>query len=321
LNVPSSLYQGSGKSSVGLFPMSMTAGLMQGISIIVLLLFSLCHIGLALAEDDAAVLREKYAALMPQLSSNQFQRMLYLDSVESSSLLKGDIYAVVDYSFAVVSSAFSDSDQGPSNWCNAMMLHPNIKYCHASGSNNDKKLSVNMGKKTMQSLAFTYQMIFNYHAAATTQEYFRVNLNADSGPLGTRDCRIALEAVAIDGKRTFLHLAYSCSYGMAGLMVMKTYLATIGRDKIGFTDTVQSDGKPGYIGGVRGMVERNTMRYYLAIDAYLSALTLPIDKRLEKRLSKWFSGAEQYPRQLHEADRQEYMQIKYQEYKRQQAAQ
>ncbi|NPT53878.1 hypothetical protein GNZ13_04465, partial [Paraburkholderia sp. 5N] len=72
---------------------------------------------------------------------------------------------------------------------------------------------------------------------------------------------------------------------------------------------------------VRGLVERNTMRYYLAIDAYLGALSSTPDKRLEQRLTTWFDATEQYPRQLHEVDRQAYMQMKYKEYERQQAAQ
>jgi hypothetical protein len=102
---------------------------------------------------------------------------------------------------------------------------------------------------------------------------------------------------------------------MAGWLLMKSYLSTIGRNKVGFTiNGIQPDGKPSYIGGMRGLVERNTMRYYLAIDAYMSALALPADKQLEKRLSKWISAAEQYQQQLDEMDSQEYIQMKYKEY-------
>jgi hypothetical protein len=295
---------------------------MQTLRIIVLLLCSLCCSGPAPAADDAATLHQKYAALTPQLSNNQFQRTLYLDSTESSSTIKGDIYAVMDYPFAGVNSVLNNPEHGPANWCDVMMLHPNTKYCRASSDSNGKKLNVNIGKKVRQTLAYSYPMEFSYQETAVSPEYFRVNLNSDSGPLGTRDYRIVLEAVAVDGKRTFLHLAYSCSYGMAGRTAMKIYLATIGSNKVGFTGTgLQSNGQPGYIGGLRGVVERNTMRYYLAIDAYLSALSLPADKRLEKRLSNWFNATEQYARQLHEVDRQEYMQMKYQEYLRRQTAQ
>jgi hypothetical protein len=93
---------------------------------------------------------------------------------------------------------------------------------------------------------------------------------------------------------------------MAGRLAMKTYLATIGSAKVGFTQTSSGD----YIGGVRGLVERNTMRYYLAIDAYLGSLAIPADKRVDQRFAAWFDATEQYPRQLHELDRQAYLQMK-----------
>jgi hypothetical protein len=294
----------------------------QIILIIVLLLCSLCYGSLAPAADDAATLRKQYVALLPQMSNNQFHRMLHLDSAESPSTLKGDIYAVANYPFASVNKALNDPKQGPANWCDLLILHLNNKYCRASSGSGGKRLSVNMGRKVEQPLADTYRVEFNHQVSAASPEYFHVNLNADSGPMGTRDYRIALEAVAIDGKRTFLHLSYSYRYGTAGRMVMETYLATLGSDKVGFTRTgILSNGQPGYIGGARGVVERNIMRYYLAIEAYLSALTLPADKGLEKRLSNWFSATEQYARQLHEVERQEYMQMKYKEYQRQQTVQ
>lgn len=99
---------------------------------------------------------------------------------------------------------------------------------------------------------------------------------------------------------------------------MKSYLATIGSDKVGFTATGDpGTAKPGYIGGVRGLLERNTMRYYLAIDAYLATL----DKPLDQRLGRWFDATEQYPRQLHEVERQDYMEMKRDEFQRQRSAQ
>jgi hypothetical protein len=282
----------------------------------------LCHGLLALGADDASSLRDKYQSLAQQLEHNQFQRPLYLESAESPSALKGDIYAVVDYPFATVSGALNDPEHGPANWCDVLILHLNTKYCHASTSSNGDMVSVNIGRKVEQKLADTYRVQFHYRAAATSPGYFQVDLYADSGPLSTKDYRIVLEAVGISGNRTFLHLTYSYSYGMAGRIAMKTYLATIGSDKVGFTAAGgSSSGQTEYIGGVRGLVERNTMRYYLAIDAYLGALSSTPDKRLEQRITNWFDATEQYPRQLHEVGRQEYIQMKYREYERQQTEQ
>lgn len=299
--------------------MSLTARLMRTLSIALLLVCCLCHSGSATAADGAAALRKQYEALTPQLNNSPFQRMLHLDSVESTSTLKGDIYAVMDYPFTGINSELADPEKGAANWCDVLILHPNIKYCHAPSGGKGKSISMNIGNKGEQSLTDAYRLDFNYRVAAAGPEYFRIDLNADSGPLGTRDYHIVLEALAIDSKHTFLHFTYSYSYGMAERMAMNAYLSTLGRNKVGFTHTGrQSNGQPDYIDGVRGLVERNTMRYYLAIDAYLSALSLPAEKRLEKRLSNWFGVSEQYARQLHEMERQEYMQMKYHEYRRQQ---
>ena len=66
------------------------------------------------------------------------------------------------------------------------------------------------------------------------------------------------------------------------------------------------------------MVERNTMRYYLAIDAYLSKLNTPANQQLEQRLQSWYRSTEEYPRQLHEVELNEYLTMKRDEYQRQQ---
>jgi hypothetical protein len=59
------------------------------------------------AESGMAVepLRARYTELSKQLRHNQFQRALYLDSSQSLTDLKGEIYAVVDYPFATVNGA------------------------------------------------------------------------------------------------------------------------------------------------------------------------------------------------------------------------
>lgn len=279
----------------------------------------LCRSLVARGASDAATLRETYQSLIPVLDHNRFHRRLYLDSQESPSTVKGEIYAVTEHPFPTVNEALNDPARGPVNWCDVLNLHPNIKYCHASSGSSGNTLTVNISRKEVaEELGATYRVRFDYDAATTSPGYFEVKLHADSGPLGTRDYRIVLEAVALSSDRTFLHLTYACSYSLIGRLAMKGYLATFGHGKVGFTNLADpSAAQAEYVGGMRGLAERNTMRYYLAIDAYLGALSTPPNKRLEQRLSNWFDASEQYPRQLHEIDRQEYMQMKHEEYQRQ----
>ena len=65
--------------------------------------------GLAHAQDAGAnspgSLRARYGALQEQLSHNQFQRPLYMDSSETPGGVAGEIYALVNYPFATVGAA------------------------------------------------------------------------------------------------------------------------------------------------------------------------------------------------------------------------
>ena len=272
------------------------------------------------AESGMSVepLRARYTELSKQLRHNQFQRALYLDSSQSSTDLKGEIYAVVDYPFSTVNGALNN----PAHWCDVLILHINVKYCNASRHNDGTVLTVNIGRKYYQSLEDAYRLDFNYRAIITTPEYFALELNADNGPLSTHDYHIWIEAASLHDGRTFLHVTYAYEFGLIGRLAMQVYLATIGRDKVGFTVTgVLPNGNPAYIKGLRGVVERNTMRYYLAIDAYFAALSTSPKDQLGKRLQQYYHSTDLYALQLHEVEPDEYLEMKRREYQRQQVAQ
>lgn len=282
-------------------------------------LFLICALGVACpavaTPDSVTTLRAKYVLLKEPLRQNQFKRPLVLDSAEMPSRLAGDIYAIVDYPFGTVSAGLNN----PDHWCDVMLLHFNTKYCHAAKGPSGTVLNVNIGKKTPEELSSASRVDFNYSVATATPEYFEIMLNAKDGPLGTSDFRILLEAVALPNAQTFLHLTYSYAINFAGRLAVKTYLATIGSSKVGFTVVgKRADGQPDYIRGVRGLMERNTMRYYLAIDAFLGVAPAAPAARFEKRLQSWFTAVERYPRQLHEMDRGAYLEMKRAEYVRQQ---
>jgi hypothetical protein len=265
--------------------------------------------------ESATALRAQVALMDEPLHKNAFQRPLVLLSTETPQGLRGDIYARMAYPFEAMSAAL----RVPKQWCEVMILHINTKYCHAATDAAGTVLSVSIGTKGPQELAQASRVTFNFQLRETTPEYFEVLLDAKDGPLGTRDYRIRLEAVALAQDQTFLHLTYSYSANFAGKLAMQAYLATTGADKVGFTviDTVAS-GQPVFVDGVRGLVERNTMRYYLAIDSYMASRQSPPLNQLEERLQSWFSAVEQYPRQLHEMDRPAYLVMKRAEYLRQQ---
>lgn len=267
-----------------------------------------------------AGLHARRQAFESRLTDNAFNRALVLESVEGARTLQGDVHAVVDHPFAAVRTALGNAHE----WCEVLILHLNTKYCQRRADAGGKpQIELRIGKKHDQALSAATRVAFAFREVRTGPDYFAVELRAPVGPFDTSDYGIVLEAVPLEGGRTFLHMGYSFSFGGMSRMAMQLYLSTIGRDKVGFTIVAspQPDAQPQYLGGMRGLVERNTMRYYLAIDAYLEALDAPPAERPERRLREWFDATERYARQLHELDRAAYLAMKQREYQRQQSAQ
>jgi hypothetical protein len=280
---------------------------------LLLCLSAALHAPAALA--DAADLRARHAQLQEALGSNPYGRALHIDSAEQSDRLTGDVYAVLDYPFRTVSAALKE----PSHWCDILILPFNTKYCHAVEAPGGPALQVRIGRKVDQPLQQAFRIDFALRNVAVQPDYFESRLLAQQGPMGTRDYRITVAAIPLDAGKTFLRLTYSYGYGLTGRMAMQAYLGTVGADKVGFSVVGKdAEGQPQFIGGVRGAVERNAMRYYLAIDSFIDSLSAPPAQQLDRRIQAWFSATERYPRQLREMDRATYVAMKRQEHERQQ---
>ena len=273
------------------------------------------HVAEPATEAGATALLEKHSALSRQLAENVYRRPLFLESAEGGNVVSGNAYAVLDSPFSTVSATF----KSPHRWCEMLILHINTKYCHAGSDGSPSMLKVSVGKKTPQELQDAYSLQFAYRLAAASPSYLAAQLQAEKGPLGTSNYRIELQAVPLPGGKTFMHMRYSYGYGVASRLAMQGYLATVGNGKVGFTQIRQGPATAtAYVDGMRGAVERNTMRYYLAIEAYLASIDKPAAQQLEQRLVHWFDATEQYPRQLHEVDKESYLVMKRAEYQRQQ---
>lgn len=269
-----------------------------------LLLLVLIALPAAAPAQDGPTLRARHEALLGALARNQFGRPLYLESSEADATLRGDVFARVAEPFAVVGPALRHMD----NWCDILTLHENVKHCRASPAAGT--LSLNVGRKLDQPLADTYRFEFA-HEVTATPGYLQVALSAADGPLGTSRYRIVLEATALEEGRSFLHLSYSYAHSLAARWATLVYLATAGGARVGFSIVgTRSGGQPVYIGGTRGMVERNAMRCQLAIEAYLGALPAPAAERRERRLQDWHAAVERHALQLHEFALDDYLAMK-----------
>ena len=267
------------------------------------------------SSGGAAALRAQYALMQDRLIANEFAQPLVLESQETAHRGRGDVHALVDFPFATVASTLRET----SRWCDILSLHLNVKYCRAEDGDASGALAVELGRKYPESLDPRRRVIFSQEVLAETADYFATRLTAEGGPYHTNDYAITLEAVPMPHSRTFLHLSYVYGFDARDALAMRAYLATVGSRKIGFTVVGASpDGAPTYVGDMRGVLERNAMRYYLAINAYLDTLSSPPQERLERRLREWYAATERYSLQLHELDEDSYLAMKRDEYERQQ---
>jgi hypothetical protein len=253
--------------------------------------------------QDAGALRARHAALQEQLAKSPFGRSLHVESIVAGSTHKGEIYAVIEHPYGVVAPALAR----PADWCDIMTLQVNIKRCSAAAEG----LAAHITRKPRDAVENAHRVEFRFHSARKSADYFGVALTAPSGPVGTRDYEIRLEAAPLDARRTFMHMSYTYALGSMARFAMDAYLAGAGRDKYGFSVIERlPDGRPVYVNGVRGVVERSAMRYYLAVEAHLDSLAAPPAQRLEARLRDWYTETTRYPQLREPVSQDEYVEMK-----------
>ncbi|MDM0112200.1 hypothetical protein QTI66_08565 [Variovorax sp. J22R133] len=276
-------------------------------------LFTLCLAAASTAvlsapSPKAEALLKQHKAMQAKLANNPFGRPILVDSAELADGLRGDVYAVINHSLDDVVEALSV----PANWCDMMLLHIDNRQCVLSKSDGGQhKLSLSVVRNYDQPVEDAFVLPLEFRVNAATPDYFAVELRSAEGPLGTSNHFVLLEAVSIQPAQTFLHFSYSYDHNMVARMATQAYLATFGSHKVGFT-VVGKDAKgaPDYIRGLRGLVERNAVRYFLTADAYLDAMHAPPLRQADQRFERWYASAERYPRQLHEVDFETYRELK-----------
>ncbi len=248
---------------------------------------------------------------------NAFGRALWLESESADGTATGIIEAVLDFPFESASAQLSE----PVNWCEILILHFNVKLCTVNRQEDDETvLDVAIGRKYEQPIGKVYRVRFVFGAVQRSDDLLHVQLIADDGPLSTRNYRIVLLASPVGSERIVVKLSYAYEYGMVGKLAMTAYLSTFGRNKVGFTiEGEDSNGQPRYVRGMRGAVERNAMRYCLAVESYMRSLSWPQHQQIEARLQDWFTASQRFSRQLYEMDRDTYVGMKRNEISRQRA--
>ncbi len=263
---------------------------------------------LAVESADATRLLGKRAELLPQLQAKEFGEPLHLVSNETNGRMSADVYADMALPYAQVATGLGT----PETVCGVLFLHLNVRSCQPIHGAHGDVLMLSAGPKQGATAGTVYSMAYSMKVEASRADFLRVSLVAATGPLSTSDYRIVFEAAPLEGQRTFLHFAYGYNFGNLARMAMAAYLATAGRTKIGFTVVgTGKDGRPQYVQGERGSVERNVMRNYLALQAYAGVTTGTAPEQTEARLRDWFALTERHAAQLHELDLDQYLREKH----------
>jgi hypothetical protein len=235
-----------------------------------------------------------------------------IDSAERDGRFVGEIRARIEHPFALVSQALAASRE----WCAFAILHPNVKGCICERGPEGERVVVFAGPKRGSTLEDAYPIRYTFSAPAVTPERVDIRLTATSGPMKTRDYEFAISAEPAGERTTRLVVRYAYRPSVESKLATAGYLATVGAGKHGFTVVGKDgDGRPVYVGGIRGIVERNAMRQLLAVQAYLD--TRAASQRDRARFERFHDLTEQHAEQLRELDRGEYLQLKAVEYERQ----
>jgi hypothetical protein len=204
---------------------------------------------------------------------------------------------------------------GLEDWCDTLILHLNSKACSYKNG-GQARIHLYSGRKFYETPAQATRLTMNFNVINELDDFLSVKLHAKKGPLGTTDYRIDLQAMPlVDGQlqragtqRTLIGLTFSYRMKWMGRQAMNLYLGTLARDKIGFTVIGKNYDQPVYIKGVQGIIERNTVRYFLAIKTHLDAIDS--GDTLEQQFADWFDATERYAQQLHEVEKNEYLKAK-----------
>jgi len=263
------------------------------------------------AHADNAEMQHQYHALQAALQNNVFGIPITIQSSDQNHTMLGVVYGVMDQPFSAIKQAL----ESPQAWCEIVPQHLNIKACTFEQTDSQCRVTFYSGRKFYQHPEDVYQLPYRFAVSNAAADYFQTTLTANKGPMGTSHYRIEVEAIPIAEHKTFLHFHYAYHYNFLTSLGMKTYLATLGSGKVGFSVTGSDDeGRPVYVDGIRGVIERNTIRYFFAIQSYLDTQKVAPGKRLLARLNKWFVLTERFPRQLHEMDKADYLKYKQHEY-------
>ncbi len=263
--------------------------------------------GAAAAADPArqAALLAEHAAVQAGLADSPFGAPLLLrDTDTTAPLNSGEVLAVLPRPLDSVAAVLRTA----AGLCGMLLLQLNVRACQPTDGPDGRRLQLTAGPLRTTLTGMTSTMALQLLPQVDTQRHFGTRLTAPAGPLGNSDLQMHLEAVTLASGATYLHIDYRQTSSIGARLATQVYLATAGRDKVGFSrDGATADGPPRLVGGERGALERQVMRHYLALLVSTAAPSGAPAVQGEARLRAWHALTERHATQLHEIDLADYL--------------
>jgi len=233
-----------------------------------------------------------------------------ISSTEQGNLLAAHVLMKIPVSYADFRKHLSKHRL----WCEFLILHLNIKSCITERQQGQYILILFAGRKHYQPPEITYRLEYRFQLIDNRDGYFEVVMDAPKGPLSTTNYRIHVQAIPYQNE-TVMALGLNYTQSFISRAATYSYLNTLGRNKVGFSlDSSTTADAPVYVAGVKGVIERNVMRYFLALVSYLQAEKHVEPDSFRRLLIDWYQATEQYHRQLYEYEEETYVQAKQKEY-------
>lgn len=250
--------------------------------------------------------RDYYQELQEAARRGPFGFPLQVRSEERGDAVNAEALGIMDHPLQAFRAVVTE----PASWCEFIPLNLNIKACTVQGDGVEPLITLYIGGKGYLAPESASQQPYRFAVRARQPEYVAASLSALQGLMGTRAHQMDFEAASVAGK-TVVALRSSYGQSAASKLVTAIYLATVGRDKVGFSrEHIGPDGQASLVKGAQGIIERNLMRYYLVLRAFVDTQGVPVARRFEARLNAFYDLMERYPAQLHEMEKVEYLDVK-----------
>ncbi len=206
--------------------------------------------------------------------------------------------------------------QKPVQWCEILILHSHIKGCvYSTTQPGHTQLELYFGDKTYQELTDAETAIFAYKLEHHPDHTLKLQLSASEGPMGSFDLSLSIEITELDPQHSFVHITYVTHQGTMAQLMLNAYLSSLGRNKVGFSPALAGPNTAsGKIKGTRGVIERNVVRYLLALLAYLDTSGNSPQQHFINSAENWQRYSQQYTEQLKELNQAVYLKGKLQEH-------